>query len=166
MQQFSRFPDVALRDQRMRLGKILHGFLYQSEEIILQRSITLQIGFHLLHRLRTQHRIDRIYSNPTSFSEATIIGMAFDELSDARRIIHRFVLQGRETVVEYQNWIHASLLALVFSSMQLSSSMPFINPVHVSVLPRSHALPHPNGNWHGYAGTRYFPDGRSATSPV
>ena len=86
-------------DNTLRLGKILHGFLYQSEEIILQRFITLQIGFHLFHRLRTQHQIDGFIVIYQFFQRSYIIGGCLYQLPDTGRIIHRFMLQRREAIV-------------------------------------------------------------------
>ena len=47
-----------------------------------------------------------------------VVGCGVDELSDARRIIHRFVLQGGETVVEHRVG-DVQLVVLIFSTMQI-----------------------------------------------
>ena len=94
-------------------------------------------ALRLLHRLRTQHGKYRFIILYQLAKRLHIIGIGFDELSDARRIIHRFVFQGGETVVEHLIG-NIKLVALVFRAMdfvfqQLQSAVVLPDVCHTVV---------------------------------
>ena len=91
---------------------------HQRNKIAVQEIICLDVAFYLLHRLGAEQRIERFIISYQFLERIYIIGLRIDKLADARRIIHRFVLERRQTVVEHGIG-DMKLIVLIFSPMQL-----------------------------------------------
>ena len=91
---------------------------HQRNKIAVQEIICLDVAFYLLHRLGAKQRIERFIIIYQFLERINIIGLRIDKLADARRIIHRFVLERRQTVVEHGIG-DMKLIVLIFSPMQL-----------------------------------------------